>query len=376
MMTTSSNPMESEIYYENLFRSNLDFMEEFKKEFSGVLESGWFVLGNNVKKFEEEFSSFCGSKYCVGLASGLDALNLSLRNLNFQPGTEVLVPSNTYIATILSIVNNGLKPVLVEPDISTYNIDPAKIEEKITHRTRAIMVVHLYGKCCEMDKIMQISIAKGLNVIEDCAQAHGASLDEKKAGTFGEFGAYSFYPTKNLGALGDAGALITNSEEVYSETRMLRNYGSNVKYNNEVIGINSRLDELQAAFLRVKLRHLNKISEHKRSLAKIYFENLNDYYIKPVVDNRFYDVFHIYNIRTRNRDKLRTFLLENRIHTDIHYPIPPNRQIAMKGILDDQPTPIAQEIHDTTLSLPISFGNTENEIYRVCEVMNRYAVNG
>jgi len=372
MMTISSSHMEREIYYENLFQSNLEFMEEFRKEFSGVLDSGWFILGNNVKKFEEEFSSFCGSKYCVGLASGLDALSLSLQNFNFQTGTEVLVPSNTYIATILSIVSNRLKPVLVETDLRTYNIDPAKIEEKITSGTKAIMVVHLYGKCCEMDQIMQISTARGLKVIEDCAQAHGASYGGKKTGTFGDFGAFSFYPTKNLGALGDAGALITNSEEAFMKTKMLRNYGSNIKYQNDIIGTNSRLDEIQAAFLRVKLKYLNKITDHKRKLAKIYFDNLNDYYIKPAVDDSFFDVYHIFNIRTEKRDILKEYLMKNRIHTEIHYPIPPNKQKSMKGILDDQPTPLAQKIHDTILSLPISYGNSENEIYRVCEVMNKF----
>ncbi|MCX6327614.1 MAG: DegT/DnrJ/EryC1/StrS family aminotransferase [Bacteroidia bacterium] len=365
--------MYREIFYENLYKSNLEFFNDYKKEFSKVLDSGWFILGNNVKKFEEEFSDYCGSKYCAGLASGLDALSIALQILNFQKGSEIIVPSNTYIATVLSIINNGLIPVLVEPDIKTYNIDTAKIEEKITLKTKAIMVVHLYGKCCEMDKIMEIARAKNLKVIEDCAQAHGASFDGKKAGTFGEFGAYSFYPTKNLGALGDAGALITDSEGFYIKSKILRNYGSNIKYINDLVGVNSRLDEMQAAFLRVKLKHISKITEHKRKLAKIYFENLNDFYVKPVVDDRFYDVYHIYNIRTKKRDRLKTYLLENKIYTEIHYPIPPNRQVAMKGFIDDQITPVAQEIHDTTLSLPISYGNSEEEVFRVCEMMNKFA---
>lgn len=367
------NLMDKEILYENLNKSNLEFIEEYKKEFSNILDSGWFILGSNVNKFEEEFSSYCNSRYCVGLASGLDALSIALQNFSFDHGGEVIVPSNTYIATILSIINNGLKPVLVEPDIHTYNIDPIRIEEKITSKTKAIMIVHLYGKCCEMDRIMEIARAKKLIVIEDCAQAHGASFEGKTAGTFGNFGAYSFYPTKNLGALGDAGALITNSEENYLQTKILRNYGSRVKYHNELVGVNSRLDEIQAAFLRVKLRNIEKITLHKRSLAKIYFENLSDFYIKPVQDDRFYDVFHIYNVRTHLRDKLKAFLMENMIHTEIHYPIPPNEQQAMKGILDNQVTPLAKEIHETTLSLPISYGNTDDEIFRVCEVMNKFA---
>lgn len=366
--------MHNEIQYENLNKSNQEFLEEYKSEFAKVLDSGWFVLGTNVKKFEEEFSAFCGSKYCTGLASGLDALSIALQVLNFQKGSEIIVPSNTYIATILSIINNGHKPVLVEPDILTYNIDPEKISERITAKTKAIMVVHLYGKCCEMDKIMEIARANNLKVIEDCAQAHGATFKNRMAGTFGDFGAYSFYPTKNLGALGDAGALITESEEYYNTAKIIRNYGSKVKYRNDLIGVNSRLDEIQAAFLRVKLKHLNNITEHKRRLAKIYFDNLNNAFIKPMLDDRFYDVFHIYNIRTPHRDRLKAYLLENGIHTEIHYPIPPYLQPAMKGIIDDQISPIAKEIHDTTLSLPISYGNTEDEIYRVCEVMNRYCV--
>lgn len=367
------NLMNKEILYENLNKSNLEFFDEYKNVFSNILDSGWFILGSNVNKFEEEFSGYCNSRYCVGLASGLDALSIALQNFNFQRGGEVIVPSNTYIATILSIINNGLQPVLVEPDIRTYNIDPEKIEEKLSNKTKAIMVVHLYGKCCEMDRIMEIARAKKLVVIEDCAQAHGASFDGKKAGTFGDFGAYSFYPTKNLGALGDAGALITDSQEHYLKTKILRNYGSRIKYQNDLIGVNSRLDEIQAAFLRVKLKHIDKITFHKRRLAKIYFENLSDFYIKPVQDNRFYDVFHIYNVRTHLRDKLKAFLLENMIHTEIHYPITPNEQLAMKGILDKQVTPLAKEIHETTLSLPISYGNTDDEILRVCEIMNKFA---
>ncbi len=367
--------MNSVIQYESLYKSNLDFFEDYKKEFSKVLESGWFVLGNNVKQFEEEFSNYCGSKYCAGLASGLDALSLALQNFSFNKGDEIIVPSNTYIATILSIINNGLLPVLVEPDLKTYNIDPEKIEEKISKKTRAIMIVHLYGKCCPMDKIMEIAALNNLKVIEDCAQAHGASFDGKIAGTFGEFGAYSFYPTKNLGALGDAGALITDSEELYLRTKTLRNYGSTIKYKNDLVGVNSRLDEVQAAFLRVKLRHIGKITAHKIKLANIYFENLSDDYIKPVRDERYFDVYHIFNVRTTNRDRLKAYLLENSIHSEIHYPIPPNEQPAMKGIIDNQKTPISKEIHETTLSLPISYGNTEEEIYRVCEVMNKFISN-
>jgi len=365
--------MYEEIFYENLYTSNFEFLEDFKKAFAEVLESGWFILGKNVSMFEKEFSEYCGSKYCIGLASGLDALSIALLNFRFPRGSEIIVPSNTYIATILSIVNNGLKPVLAEPDIRTYNIDPLHVAEKITSKTKAIMVVHLYGKCCEINRILEIAAAYNLKVIEDCAQAHGASFDGKRAGTFGDFGAFSFYPTKNLGALGDAGALTTDNEELFLKSKAIRNYGSNTKYKNDIIGINSRLDEIHAALLRVKLKNLEKITEHKRRLANIYFKNLSDFYIKPLVDERYFDVYHIFNVRTTFRNELKEYLMENKIHTEIHYPIPPNMQIAMKGILDSQSTPIAKEIHETTLSLPISYGNTDKEIYRVCEVMNKFA---
>jgi dTDP-4-amino-4,6-dideoxygalactose transaminase len=374
-MITFLNLMNDEIKYEDLYTSNLKFLEEFKNEFSDVLESGKFILGKNVSNFEKEFANYCNSKYCVGVGSGLDALYIALKILNISVGSEVIVPSNTYIATILSVINNGLNPVLVEPDIGTYNIDPEKITEKISSKTKAIIVVHLYGKCCEMDKIIDIAGNFNLKIIEDCAQAHGAALDGKKTGTFGDFGAFSFYPTKNLGALGDAGAITTDSVEYYEKSKVIRNYGSKTKYKNDLVGLNSRLDEVQAAFLRVKLKSLDNINEHKRKLAEIYFKNLSDYFVKPVVDSRYYDVYHIYNIRTIRRDDLKAFLLKNGICTDIHYPIPPNMQAAMKGIIDKQRTPIAQEIHDTTLSLPVSFGHTEEQILQICEVMNRFASN-
>ena len=261
--------MNKEIFYENLYKSNLEFFDEFKIGFSDVLDSGWYVLGKNVKLFEEEFAKYCGSGFCVGLASGLDALTIALKNFDFPQGSEIIVPSNTYIATILSIINEGLYPVLVEPDIRSYNIDPSKIEEKITSKTKAIMVVHLYGKCCEMDKILKIAETKNLKLVEDCAQAHGASFNGKKTGSFGDIGAFSFYPTKNLGALGDAGALTTNDEKFFDKSKMIRNYGSSVKYKNDIVGVNSRLYELQAALLRIKLKYLDKRTEHKRKLANI-----------------------------------------------------------------------------------------------------------
>lgn len=366
------NHIDNIIEYESLKLLNKEFFEEYQESFKKTLESGWYILGNNVKKFEEEFALYNDdSKYCAGLASGLDALVLALRAFEFPEDSEIIVPSNTYIATILSISQNGFKPVLVEPDIRTYNIDPSKIEEKITTKTKAIMVVHLYGKVCDMDPILALAEKYNLKVIEDCAQAHGAKYKGKKAGTFGEFGAFSFYPTKNLGALGDAGALISKTGDLDKKIKMLRNYGSEKKYYNEVVGYNSRLDEIQAGFLSIKLKALDKINEHKRKLAKLYLEGLSDKFIKPVVSDDYYDVYHIFNVRHEKRDQLKEYLLNNGIKTEIHYPVSPNKQKAMEGIIVES-FPISEEIHRTTLSLPISYFHTEDDIKRVIEVMNRF----
>lgn len=359
------------IEYEHLGNLNKPFEAEYREKVDELLKSGRYILGTQVETFEKNFAAYCGSPYCIGVASGLDALMLALRAHNFPRQSEIIVPSNTYIATILSILQCGLKPVLVEPDIATYNIDPSKIEEHITSHTKAIMAVHLYGKACEMDKIMDISDRYGLPVIEDCAQAHGAMYRKKIAGTFG-VGAYSFYPTKNLGALGDAGAIITDDRELNEIFRSLRNYGSKVKYQNDYIGFNSRLDEIQAAFLSVKLKYLDKINSHKRMLAQLYFKELKSDFIKPSVSDDCYDVYHVFNIRHPKRDELKDFLLKNHIKTDIHYPVPPHKQKAMQGILDKYSYPISEEIHRTTLSLPISYGHTSGDIYKVIETVNKF----
>ena len=360
------------IEYENLGKANQQFFDEYSNVFQQIVKSGWYILGEKVKQFEYEFSKYCDTRFCCGTANGLDALILSLKAFQFEPGDEVIVPSNTYIATILAIVHSGLKPILVEPDIQTYNIDANKIAEKISPRTKAILVVHLYGKVCEMDKIMTIANMYSLKVIEDCAQSHGASFKGVKAGNFGHFGAFSFYPTKNLGALGDAGAITTNDNELYNIVNMLRNYGSKIKYQNELVGYNSRLDELQAAFLIVKLGQLDLLTQHKRKLAELYSEGLKSEFIKPGMHPDHYDVYHIYNIRHDERDRLRDHLLKKGVNTEIHYPISPNKQQAMKGILDVQMTPIAEEIHRTTLSLPISFFHTEGDIEEVIKVANEF----
>ncbi len=360
------------IEYESLKLVNRPFFEDFRRSFNNTIESGRYILGQNVMDFEKEFAHYNNSKYCTGVASGLDALTLSLDAFCFEPGCEVLVPSNTYIATILSILHNNLKPVLVEPDIRTYNIDPSGIEEKITGKTRAVIVVHLYGKSCNMDPIIDIAAKYNLKVIEDCAQSHGAKYKGRNTGTFGDFGAFSFYPTKNLGALGDAGAVVTDDENLKKKINQLRNYGSDIKYYNEVVGFNSRLDEVQAGFLSIKLKKLDEINSHKRKLAEIYQKNLKDDFIKPVVDPDYHDVYHIYNIRHEKRDAVREYLLKHDIKTEIHYPVFPHKQKAMKDIFKGEDYPISQEIHCTTLSLPVSYGHSGNDIYRVVEVLNKF----
>jgi dTDP-4-amino-4,6-dideoxygalactose transaminase len=360
------------IEYEDLRKLNQPFFEAYTQSFDETLRSGWYILGNGVKKFEADFAAYCGVPHCIGLASGLDALVLALKAFDFKPGSEVLVPSNTYIATVLAILQAGLRPVLVEPDIRTYNMDPARAEEAITPATVAIMVVHLYGKCCDMSRINATAGRHGLKVIEDCAQAHGARVNGQKAGSFGDFGAFSFYPTKNLGALGDAGAMTTREAGLAVTVQTLRNYGSKVKYYNELIGYNSRLDEVQAGFLSVKLQRLDEINAHKRELAALYLAHLKDDFVKPVVEEGFFDVYHIFNVRHPRRDRLKEYLLENGIKTEIHYPVPPARQQAMRGVIDHFHCPVADEIHRTTLSLPISFFHTADQVYRVIEVLNAF----
>ena len=359
------------IPYEDLYLLNQPFMEQYRESFSDSLEMGWFILGNKVSRFEAEFAGYCGGGYCAGLASGLDALVLALRYFDFPEGSEVIVPANTYIATILAIYNNGLVPVLVEPDLATYNIDPLKIEAQITAKTKAIMVVHLYGKACDMDAVMNIAGRYELKVIEDCAQSHGALYKEKQTGTFGDFGAFSFYPTKNLGALGDGGALLSAAPDRIEKIKALRNYGCHEKYYNNYIGINSRLDEIQAGFLSVKLPFLDEINSHKRKLAQMYQDGLKGDFVLPVIHPDYLDVYHIYAIRHPERDRLRAYLLENGIRTEIHYPVPPHQQQALKDKLEGT-YPVSELIHQTTLSLPISYCHDEGQVAQVISVMNAF----
>ncbi|NDG86223.1 MAG: DegT/DnrJ/EryC1/StrS family aminotransferase, partial [Proteobacteria bacterium] len=334
--------------YENLKKANEPFFRDFRQSLDEVLESGWFILGKQDELFEKEFSAFHGAPYCLGVASGLDALTLSLLACDFPKGSEILVPSNTYIATILSILNAGLKPVLVEPDLATYNIDPALIPSAVTPATRGIMLVHLYGKSCDMGPILDLCKSRGLVLFEDCAQSHHATWFGKQTGTFGDFGCFSFYPTKNLGALGDAGAILCKTKEHYDKLRALRNYGSFTKYYNEYIGTNSRLDEIQAAFLRVKLARLEELTAHKRKLAARYFERLDPAkYVLPQRREGFGDVFHIFNIRHPERARLKEFLASKGVGTEVHYPVAPHRQKAMQGVLEGR-YPVAELIHETT----------------------------
>lgn len=362
------------VAYENLSRSNKQFETEYKQQFEKFIEKGWYILGEQVKEFEKEFAAYIGTKYCIGVASGLDALIIALECLKLPKGSDVLVPSNTYIASILAIVKAGLNPVLVEPDEKTNNINPDNLENGITKNTKAVLVVHLYGKSCQMDKICDFCKKHNLKLVEDCAQSHGAKFKGKITGSFGDAGAFSFYPTKNLGALGDAGAICTDNEEIAQMAIAWRNYGSEKHYHNKYTGLNSRLDELQAAFLRVKLNHINEITEKKQKLASMYFEGINNSkIILPVRDNDYVDVFHIFQIKCSERDKLREFLLENGIKTEVHYPVAPiNQEGYQNYFCNHKSTPIAINIANTVLSLPISYGTTEEEVKYVIETINKF----
>lgn len=358
------------IEYENLANSNASYISELEAAASKVIRSGWYVLGQEVVSFEQEFAKYVGAKHCIGVANGLDALILSIEALGLSPGSDILVASNTYIATILAILRAGHRPVLVEPILETFNMDPSKLPSALTSKTKAICVTHLFGKTCRMDEIAKFANEHELKIVEDCAQSHGAKLAGKMTGTFGDAGCFSFYPTKNLGAIGDAGAVVTNDDVLADRIRHLRNYGSKVKYVNEYVGVNSRLDEIQAAMLRVKLRYLDEMIEHKRSLAKIYFENLPEWLSLPIQRVDEYDVFHIFAVRFHRRDELRVWLLEQGVKTEVHYPIPPHRQNAMSGILSGV-WPIAEELHSKELSLPISIGHNTANIEQVCNTLNR-----
>ncbi len=333
--------------------------------FNKFIDKSVYILGDNVKEFELNYSNFIGTKYTIGTASGLDALYLCLKSLNIGKNNEVIVPSNTYIATVLAISMSGAKPAFVEPDISTYNIDPHKIEEVISPHSKAIIPVHLYGYPCNMPEILKIAKKHNLFVIEDNAQAHGASVYNKLTGSFGIANGNSFYPTKNLGALGDAGAITTNSEDVAELCMYLRNYGSIKRYMNEYKGINSRLDELQAGFLNIKLKLLSSLNKERIKIASLYSKYLNNIgdIVLPIQEPEFIHVYHLFVIRTKKRDELLDFLNSKGIQTLVHYPVPPHLQNAYKDLnFLKGDFPIAEEISNTIISLPCYPGLNENQI--------------
>ena len=360
----------------NLTKINQPFEAAFQDKMKQFFEAGWYVLGKEVSAFEAGFASYCGTKYCIGVGNGLDALVLIFKGYielgMLQKGDEVLVPANTYIASILAVLQADLVPVLIEPKLETYTIDPQAIEAKITTKTKAIMPVHLYGQLCEMTTIKEIAKKHHLLIIEDAAQAHGAKWNGTKAGNFGNAAGFSFYPGKNLGALGDAGAITTNDAALAEVLFSLRNYGSKVKYENDRIGVNSRLDELQAAFLNLKLPHLEAENEFRRRLAKRYLLEINnEKIILPQWDGTENHVFHLFVVRTQNRAALQEYLKTQGIETMIHYPIPPHKQKALFN-WNNLSFPITEKIHDEVLSIPLNSSLSEDEIQHIIATLNRY----
>ena len=345
-----------------------------REAFDRVLTRSWYIEGEEDKAFEEAFANYCGVDHAIGVGNGLDALMLALKALGIGEGDEVIVPSNTYIATALAVTYVGASPVFVEPVIDTFNIDPSLIEEKITSKTKAIMPVHLYGQACDMDPVMEIAEKHNLFIIEDCAQAHGATYKGRKVGTFGCAAGFSFYPGKNLGALGDAGAVITNNKELADKVRALGNYGSDYKYHHIYKGNNSRLDELQAAFLSVKLPLLDKVNEDRRRIAGAYSEGIkNDKVILPFVREDCVPVWHIYAVRCDERDALEKHLNDLGIGTNKHYPIPIHLQECYKDLgIAQGCLPIAEEISATELSLPLYYGMTDEQIRYVIDSVNSF----
>ena len=348
--------------------------KELRAAFERVYTASWYIEGKEDEAFEKEFAEYCNAGYCVGVGNGLDALMLALKALGIKEGDEVIVPSNTYIATALAVTYVGAKPIFVEPDISTFNINPSLIEEKITDKTKAIMPVHLYGQACDMDPILEIARKHNLKVIEDCAQAHGALYKGKKVGTFGDAAGFSFYPGKNLGALGDAGAVITNNKEVADKVRALGNYGSDYKYHHIYLGNNSRLDELQAAFLRAKLSILDKMNEERRRIANRYLAEIkNDNVVLPSFKEDYVPVWHIFGIRSDRREELEKYLNENGVGTNKHYPIPIHLQKCYESLgMHEGDLPVAEEISSTELSIPMFYGMTDDEINQVIDTINNF----
>lgn len=360
------------IKFLDLHKINQRFKSEIDLAISEVLESGWYLLGEKNKAFEENFAKYCETKFSIGCANGLDALHLAIRAYDFPKDSEIIVPANTYIASILAISNCGLKPILVEPNLETYNIDVDLIEAKITEKTKAIVVVHLYGQAVEMEKIWELAKKYNLKIIEDSAQAHGAIYQGKKVGNLGDIGCFSFYPGKNLGALGDGGSITTNDEEVAIKIRAIANYGSLIKYENIYKGLNSRLDEIQAAILDLKLQFLDADNQQRREIAKIYRENIkNEKIVLPKPYKEESHVWHLFVIRTKDRDKLQEYLKIKGIQTLIHYPIPPHKQNAYKE-WNNLSFPITEKIHKEVLSLPISPVMNKEEAFYIAQILNEF----
>ena len=360
----------------DLKKINAQYQTELKEACSRVIDSGWYVLGNEVTEFEKEFATYCETKHCLGVANGLDALVLILRAYIemgiMKKGDEVIVPSNTYIASILAISENGLTPVLVEPDINTFNLDPNLIEQAITKKTKAILTVHLYGQVNAMDEINTIAKKYNLKVIEDCAQAHGALYKGKKVGSLGDAAGFSFYPGKNLGALGDGGAVTTNDSELANTIAALRNYGSHEKYKNRYKGINSRLDEIQAAMLHVKLRYLDKEITSRQEIAKRYLKGINNPLIElPIVADVKAHVWHLFVVKTTKREMLANYLTANGVQSLIHYPTPPNQQGAYNE-WENESFPISEQMHEQVLSIPISQVMSSVDIDSIIEIVNNW----
>lgn len=349
------------------------YQKEFEDKALEVLRSGWYILGKEVSEFEKEFAAYTGAKYCVGLASGLDALWIAFRLLNIGKGDEVIVQGNTYIASVMGITMNGATPVFVEPD-EHFGMDADKIEELITSNTKAVLVTHLYGMASDMGKIVSICKKHNLKLVEDCAQSHGARYAGKMTGTFGDIGCFSFYPSKNLGAFGDAGAIVTDDEKIANDFKVFRNYGSEKRYHNKVVGANSRLDELQAGLLRVRLKYMDELNDEKCSIAKRYSEEIKNPLIKlpvPIVDAT--SVWHQYVVRCERRDELMEYLKEKGIGTIIHYPIPPHLAEAYRYLGHKKGDyPITEKLADTVLSIPMYNGMTEDEIDYVIEAINAF----
>lgn len=355
-----------------LDKINNRFRDEIDARIKAILDKGWYLQGEENECFCRDFAAYCGTKYALGVANGLDALNLILRAYGFGPGDEIIVPANTYIATILAISENGCTPVLVEPDLNTYNIAPDLIEAAITPRTRAIMVVHLYGQAVQMEKVWDIARRHGLKVIEDAAQAHGAYYQGKRVGNLGDVAAFSFYPGKNLGCMGDGGGITTNDDELYAKVKAIANYGSDRKYHHIYKGVNSRLDEIQAAVLDVKLAHLDTDNARRREIAAYYRRAIkNPRVVLPQTYDEDAAVWHVFAVRTEHRDEFQKYLAENGVQTIIHYPTPPHKQEAYAE-WNSLSYPITEKIHDEIISLPISPAMTDEEAAYVSDVVNRY----